>query len=211
LKALQSASLFKPVKSHIQPTNMTKLIVGLGNPGDKYAKTRHNTGFMILDAIANELKANFSDDSKVHAQVAELNLDGDKIILAKPTTFMNRSGETVSALAHRYKLDPTDIWVVYDDTSLPFATLRVRLEGSAGGHNGVKSIINLLEAEDFIRFRIGINEKPEKVDLEDWVLSKFKQSEIKTLELIAPKIAQMIIKGIKEGLDSFTENLAEPY
>ncbi|MFH1712291.1 MAG: aminoacyl-tRNA hydrolase [Patescibacteria group bacterium] len=190
---------------------MTKLIVGLGNPGDKYLNTRHNAGFMVLDSIARELDATLKDDAGLHAEVCELNLDGEKIILAKPTTFMNRSGEAISAIARKYKIAQSDIWVVFDDTSLPFATLRVRLEGSSGGHNGAKSIIEALGAEDFIRFRVGVNEAPEQIDLEDWVLSKFSKQELQTLELIIPKIAQMIVKGLKDGLDSFTENLAEPY
>lgn len=185
-----------------------KLIVGLGNPGKKYENTRHNVGFMVLDTLVHELYAKFSNNKQLKAELSEINIDGEKVILAKPDNFMNNSGEVVSAIANKFKLDPSDIWVVYDDASLPFALLRTRLEGSAGGHNGVKSIIASLQAEDFIRLRIGIGETPEKIPLEDWVLSKFTKKEQKTLKLIVPKIASTIVEGLKGGLDSFTENLS---
>ena len=138
--------LFAQRKNH---TLRNMLIVGLGNPGDKYENTRHNVGFMVLDLLAKKLDASFSFQSDLQADVTELNVDGTKVILAKPMTFMNLSGEAASKLASKYKVETGDIWTVYDDVDLDFSVLRVRDGGSAGGHNGVKSLIQHLD-ENFI-------------------------------------------------------------
>lgn len=169
-----------------------KLILGLGNPGKKYENTRHNAGFMVLDAIANELNVSFSEKPDLHAEVAELNIEGEKLILAKPTTFMNLSGSALAALMKKYKVETTDIWIAYDDATIELGTLRIRQEGSAGGHNGVKSIIDAIGSETFWRFKVGVDSPPENIPLEDWVLSKFssEQSEklSKIIELTKAKI-----------------------
>lgn len=185
------------------------LIIGLGNPGDKYAKTRHNVGFMILDALADKLDVKWSDNSKGNALVAELNYEGRKIILAKPQTFMNNSGNAAASLADQFGVDTCSIWAVYDEASLPFGVLRIRLEGSAGGHNGVKSLIASLGAEDFVRFRIGVSEPPENIALDDWVLSRFSKDELGTLEELIPTIVERMMNSLDGNLDAITENLSE--
>lgn len=185
------------------------LIIGLGNPGDQYEKTRHNAGFMVLDALKSELGLRWSNKETMQAQVAETNIDGKKVVLAKPMTFMNNSGEAVQKLAHAYKFAPCEVWVVYDDATLPFGILRVRLEGSAGGHNGIKSIIKHLGAEDFVRLRVGVGEPPEPIAMEDWVLGKFDKKEQAEIESVKEKLAEKIIKSIKTNLESVTENLSE--
>ena len=184
------------------------LIIGLGNPGDKYAMTRHNAGFMILDALAEKLEEGFTPTPDMHADVIETNVDGAKVILAKPATFMNNSGEAVAALAHRYNIPTCDIWVVYDEVALPFGVLRVRLEGSAGGHNGVKNVIEHLKAEDFVRFRFGVDEQPAEMDLANWVLSRFKPEEQKALPDMVSRVADKLLEAINAGtVEGVTENL----
>ncbi|MDP2631889.1 MAG: aminoacyl-tRNA hydrolase [Candidatus Uhrbacteria bacterium] len=187
---------------------MTKLIVGLGNPGSKYQSTRHNLGFMILDRLAEKLNASWSEDLKTLADVAELNLDGVKVILAKPMTYMNKSGEAVGALARKFKVESGDVWVAHDDVDLPFGRLRVRLDGSAGGHKGVQSVIDSLQANDFVRLKVGVGGTPEKMALEDWVLSKFTKEELDVLEGLVEQVTNKIIDAIKSGsLENITENL----
>ncbi len=174
-----------------------KLILGLGNPGKKYESTRHNVGFMVLDAIAAELGASFSDKSDLHADVAELNLDGEKLILAKPTTFMNKSGDSLRALIKKYKVDLGDIWIVFDDAALGLGTLRVRQEGSAGGHNGVKSIIDAIGGQTFWRFKVGVNSPAENVPLEDWVLSKFAGDQVELLGRVIELTKEQILNALQ--------------
>lgn len=185
------------------------LIVGLGNPGTEYQNTRHNAGFMVLDALAARLDVRWSDASNLRAHVAETNIDGKKVVLAKPQTFMNNSGEAVQAIANQYQFAPCDIWVVYDEATLPFGTLRVRLEGSAGGHNGVKSIINSLGHEDFVRLRVGIGEPKDQMPMEAWVLSKFSKQEQEVFDDLKEKLAEKIERSISSGLEAVTENLSE--
>ena len=194
--------LFAQRKNH---TLRNMLIVGLGNPGDKYENTRHNVGFMVLDLLAKKLDASFSFQSDLQADVTELNVDGTKVILAKPMTFMNLSGEAASKLASKYKVETGDIWTVYDDVDLDFSVLRVRDGGSAGGHNGVKSLIQHLD-ENFIRFRVGIGATPEKMALEDWVLSKFTKKELEELENVKELVVGKILEAIKSGINITTEN-----
>lgn len=153
------------------------LIVGLGNPGKQYENTRHNAGFMVVDALADELGWKWSKKFLMGALVAEGNINGKKTILAKPQTFMNRSGQAVGKLAKKYKVDPADIVVVYDDADIELGDLRWRDAGSAGGHNGMKSIIHILGTQDFPRLRVGIGRPPEHVSLEDYVLGTMKKNE----------------------------------
>lgn len=153
------------------------MIVGLGNPGDRYARTRHNVGFRAADALAGAQNAAIRR-LKGRALTAEIRMQGQKILLAKPQTFMNLSGESVAALAAYYKIPPERILVLFDDISLPPGRIRVRASGSAGGHNGVKSIIEKLGSQNFPRIKIGVGAKPNPAyDLADWVLSTFSASE----------------------------------
>ena len=154
-----------------------KLIVGLGNPGSKYTDTRHNVGFRVLDHLANTAQIQFKLAKKTSSELAVVDSEGTKILLAKPTTYMNRSGQAVNALAQYYQIEKEDILIMYDEIALPFGTVRTRLGGESAGHNGIKSIIEHI-GSDFGRARIGIgNEQRSNIDDKTFVLSKFTQEE----------------------------------
>lgn len=157
------------------------LIVGLGNYTPKYFKTRHNVGFMVADSIIEEYSA-VRKNSKFKASVYEAEISGKICMVMKPETFMNNSGDAVQAAASYFKIPPQNILVVYDDISLDVGRLRIRRKGSAGGHNGIKSIIEQLGSEDFPRIKIGVGNKPHPdYDLAKWVLSEFKPNEQENL------------------------------
>ncbi|MEK7183324.1 MAG: aminoacyl-tRNA hydrolase, partial [Patescibacteria group bacterium] len=175
---------------------MSLLIVGLGNPGKEYINTRHNAGFLALDALAEALQEKWKLNKTAKAEVIETRYFDKKIILAKPQTFMNLSGHSVASLVGKYQVNPQDVWIVSDDAVLPLGTLRVRTGGSAGGHNGLKSIIEKLKREDFVRFRIGVNEPPANIPLENYVVQKFSKSELKKLATVIEKTREIILKSI---------------
>ena len=179
---------------------MSLLIVGLGNPGKEYVNTRHNAGFLALDALAEALQTSWKLDKSAKAEVSETRYFDKKIILAKPQTFMNLSGVSVASLMAKFKIAPADVWVVSDDVALTLGTLRVRTGGSAGGHNGLKSIIESLGTDTFVRLRIGINEPPASIPLENYVLQKFFKDELKTLSGVTEKTREIILKSIAEGV-----------
>ncbi len=174
-----------------------KIIVGLGNIGDKYANNRHNVGFMTLDLLFEKLGCDkWKESSKLKAFTAEATQEGRKILLAKPTTFMNLSGEAVQAILNFYKETPENLTVIYDDLDLPLGTTRTREKGSAGTHNGMKSIIQHLGTEEFERIRLGIESRgdltPEQQDTSSYVLSDFTKEEKALIE-----------KAIEEVVDAF--------
>ena len=176
-------------------------IVGLGNPGDKYRYTRHNAGFMALDyfAAAHNISIN---KIKHKAVVGEGLIGQEKVVLAKPQTYMNLSGESVLELMNWYKEDISRLIVVYDDVDLPVGRIRIRPEGSSGTHNGMKSIIYLLNTDKFPRVRIGIGKQPDYMDLADYVLGKFQDEEIPLMEEAVKKSALAIEEIIKNGVSS---------
>lgn len=184
------------------------LIVGLGNPGKEYATTRHNLGFMVLDALAAKLSVDFKSSSKWSAEIVQTS-GGNKAILAKPTTFMNNSGLAVSKLAQFYQISPADIWVVSDDLDLPFGTIRVRQGGNSGGHNGLNSIIEQLGSNEFCRLRVGIC-RPDtpgtKPDSAIFVLQPFDENA--SLEPVLSEASEYLLKAIERGhLDSRTKTV----
>lgn len=158
------------------------LIVGLGNPTKQYEKTRHNIGFDVIDALAD--KYNISVTEKKHkALCGRGTIEGQKVVLAKPQTFMNLSGESVVELLNYYKMDPeTEMIVIYDDISLAPGNIRIRKKGSAGGHNGIKNIIALTGTQNFLRIKVGVGEKPKGWDLADYVLGRFSDEDRKYVE-----------------------------
>ncbi len=174
------------------------LVVGLGNPGDEYRSTRHNAGFMAIDEIARGLGAPV-DRMKFHALTGDVMIDGVRVLLMKPMTMMNASGIAVGEAAGFYKLPPERVLVVSDDITLAPGRLRVRAHGSAGGHNGLKSIIEHLGSENFPRIRMGVGEKPHPdMDLADWVLSNFTDSEklqLHSAALCAEEGLKLILSG----------------
>ena len=162
-------------------SNETWLIVGLGNPGREYEKTRHNCGFWAIDALADKLGCKI-DKSKFQGLYGQVTWQGRKLMLLKPQTYMNLSGRSVLQLSAYFHVPPKRIIVMFDDISLPPGRLRVRSDGSAGGHNGIKSIIAEVGSQDFPRVKIGVGAKPNPAyDLADWVLSTFTASEEKAL------------------------------
>ncbi|WP_338934020.1 aminoacyl-tRNA hydrolase [Fusobacterium polymorphum] len=176
-----------------------KVVIGLGNPGKKYEKTRHNIGFIAIDNLRK--KMNISDErEKFQALVSEKNIDGEKVIFLKPQTFMNLSGNSVIEIVNFYKLDPKkDIIVIYDDMDLSFGDIRIREKGSSGGHNGIKSIISHI-GEEFIRIKCGIGAKEK--DAVEHVLGEFNQTEQKDLDEILEKINNCVIEMLSvQNLD----------
>ncbi len=178
------------------------IIVGLGNPGKKYELTRHNAGFLFADLLADK---NNEKISKIQFKsvTANITLGGHRCLLMKPQTFMNNSGEAVKQAAAFYKIPPENIIVVFDDISLPCGKMRIRRKGSDGGHNGIKSIIYLLNSDKFPRVKLGVGEKPHPdYDLADWVLSSFKKDELGALREAAEnacKAVEMMVQGNIDG------------
>ena len=157
------------------------LIAGLGNPSRTYEGTRHNIGFTMIDAIGNKFGIDVTT-KKHKALVGRGIIDGMRVILAKPQTYMNLSGESIREIADFYKIEPENIIIIYDDISLDVGQLRIRKKGSAGGHNGIKNIIAHLGTQEFPRIKVGIGNKPEGWDLAEYVLSKFSKAEQEALE-----------------------------
>lgn len=157
-----------------------KLIVGLGNPGKEYAGTRHNCGFMVIDRLASKLNVDV-DQNKFKGLYAKVKYHGEDIILLKPQTYMNLSGESVNAVMNFFKIDKDDLLVIYDDLDMPVGKLRLRKTGSAGGHNGIKNIIAHLNSQDFKRIRVGID-RHKYMNVADYVLSRFSKVESGAIE-----------------------------
>lgn len=180
-----------------------KLIVGLGNPGKKYEKTRHNVGFMVLDRLHELLQqegiSSWELSKKFNAEIAGLTKQSKKIILAKPMTYMNHSGESVGLLAHYYKIVPEDIVVVHDDKDLPLGTIKVHTNRGDGGHNGIKSIVAHIGTKEFGRIRVGVASANERkmADTAKFVLGKFGLLEKKRVEEIVHESAEHILKQLQ--------------
>ena len=177
------------------------IIAGLGNPGKEYAGTRHNAGFAVIDALAD--KYNIDVDAKKHrALIGKGIIQGQKVILAKPQTYMNLSGESVRSLLDYYKMDEEhELIVIYDDISLDVGQLRIRAKGSAGGHNGMKNIIAHLGSQVFPRIKVGVGEKPPKWDLADYVLGHFQGDEKKLMEEAYDRAAAAVAEILTDGPD----------
>ncbi len=177
------------------------VIVGLGNPGKTYTNTRHNVGFNTIDLLAdrNNIKINKIKFKSVYGEGI---INGKKVLLVKPQTYMNNSGETVRDIANFFKLDSSKIIVIVDDIDIEFASVRIKKKGSAGSHNGLKSIIYLLGRDDFSRIKIGIGKKREDQDLADFVLSRFSKDEVNIIEEAIFSGAEAVETIIKEDIDS---------
>lgn len=176
------------------------LIVGLGNPGESYARTRHNIGFQCLEYLAQQHSLDFRAQ-RAKARLAEGQIGGHRVVLAMPQTFMNLSGQAVSSLRGWYKIDPTqELLVIYDDLDLPFGKLRMRQRGSAGTHNGMKSLVGQLGSQDFPRLRVGIGQPPPQWDAKDYVLGRFTPEEQQELPDIYKRVADAIELTLREGI-----------
>ena len=187
------------------------LIVGLGNPGKQYENTRHNVGFDAIDVLVDEYR--IPSSGKQHkAMYGKGVIEGQKVILAKPLTYMNLSGEAVRAMVDYYKIDPeTELLVIFDDISLAPGNIRIRKKGSAGGHNGMKSIITHLGTQNFQRIKVGVGEKPKNWDLADYVLGAFSKDDRKLVDEAlerSAKAAALIVQGeIDEAMNLYNKKL----
>lgn len=176
-----------------------KILVGLGNPGEQYEKTRHNIGWRVLDAIASADDAVFSYEKKWNAEVAK----AGNILLVKPQTFMNNSGEAVRPIMDYYKCEPQDCIVLYDDKDVLFGTIRLRSTGSAGGHNGMKSLIQYIGTQDFPRIRIGVADPESPItDTAQFVLARFTSEEEVLIPTIITESATAALSICSDGIDS---------
>ena len=178
---------------------MIKAIIGLGNPGKQYEKTRHNVGFMVVDVVASLLKCPKKYKEKCFSHIIECP-DHD-IILVKPQTYMNNSGIAVKNILEDYSLSPEEILVIYDDLDLPLGTIRLRKSGSSGGHRGIKSIIENIKTENFPRLKIGIGRPERKEQVVDYVLSPFSKDEKLLVEKVIGEAAQCLLNVLKYGVD----------
>ena len=184
-----------------KPGGVSWLIVFLGNPGPRYEMTRHNAGFMAADAMAKEKNVNINK-ARFKALTATCDIGGESVLLMKPQTFMNLSGDAVAQAAKFYKIPPEHVIVVSDEISLPIGKLRIRTKGSAGGHNGLKDIIAKLGTDAFPRIRIGVGAPPHPdYDMADWVLSTFKNQDAEDMLAAAARAAQAAQCYITQGAD----------
>ena len=184
-----------------KPGGVSWLIVFLGNPGPRYEMTRHNAGFMAADAMAKEKNVNINK-ARFKALTATCDIGDESVLLMKPQTFMNLSGDAVAQAAKFYKIPPEHVIVVSDEISLPIGKLRIRTKGSAGGHNGLKDIISKLGTDAFPRIRIGVGAPPHPdYDMADWVLSSFKNQDAEDMLAAAARAAQAAQCYITQGAD----------
>ncbi|MDP2625224.1 MAG: aminoacyl-tRNA hydrolase [Candidatus Peregrinibacteria bacterium] len=191
-----------------------KLIVGLGNPGAQYVNTRHNIGFTAVEALRKRLKmVDFRNEAKFKAEISRGEFSGEKIFLLRPQTFMNLSGDSVQAVRQFYKISTEDIWVVYDDIDLDLGRLRIREEGSAGTHNGMKSLIQLLSTSAFPRFRLGIESRgdvtPEQQNLSSFVLEPFRNEELSQVSELIGKFVEATVFALKKGVSDAKQTFSD--
>jgi PTH1 family peptidyl-tRNA hydrolase len=192
-----------------------RLIVGLGNPGKEYRETRHNVGFRVADEIAKRhgLTLAMAPSQVPDAFIAK-KFGADPFLIGKPLTFMNRSGDAVAALAHYYDIVPADLLVVVDEVAVPFGRLRARARGSAGGHHGLKSVIERLGTTEFPRLRLGVGRGDTRRDLADHVLSKFEADERSALEELITRAADaaemFAAEGIEQVMNTYNPGATDP-
>lgn len=178
------------------------VVVGLGNPGPRYAGNRHNVGALVVDELADRVGGGRFKAHKSGADVLEGRLAGHRVVLAKPRSFMNVSGGPVAGLARFYKVAPENIVVVYDELDIPFATVRLKLGGGENGHNGLRSITKSLSTKDYHRIRVGIGRPPGRMDPADFVLRDFSKVELKELPFLLDKAADAVEALVSHGLEA---------
>ena len=178
-----------------------KLVVGLGNPGPEYRGTRHNVGFLVVDELTKRWRVSDEWREKFEALQIKTTIGDEPVIVAKPLTFMNLSGQAVAELAGFYKIDPPDVFVVTDDVALPLGRLRARREGGAGGHNGLKSVIQHLGTQAFPRMRVGVGRGDDRRDLSDHVLGRFEAGEREIVSAAVLRAADATEMFLREGIE----------
>lgn len=180
---------------------MSRLVVGLGNPGPEYAHTRHNAGFLVVDLLGENLRAAYWKD-EAGAKTSQVRLGSDDVVLAKPETFMNISGKAVSKLSATYETPGDDIIIVHDDIDLPEGSVRVKNGGGHGGHNGLRSLTEALGSDGYIRVRVGVGRPPGRMEAADYVLEPLRGAALDELEAMVPTAAQAVIHILEHGVDS---------
>lgn len=176
------------------------LIVGLGNPGGEYAKTRHNAGFMLVEKLATRWRADWNNEKKFQSRIAKTERDGKRLVLCEPQTFMNLSGEAVGTLVKFYQLPQTKLIVAVDDADLPLGEIRLRPSGSSGGHHGLESIEQHLGSREYARLRIGIGRKDGRREISGHVLGKLSATELEFMEKILTRATDQVEAWLKHGL-----------
>ena len=200
--------LFKKIETTESKTPITHIVVGLGNIGKEYENTRHNAGFIAIDALAKKYGVKI-DRVKFHSTVAECNIENKRVLLMKPTTYMNNSGVAIGEAASFYKIPPENVIVLHDEINFDVGVMRIRRKGSAGGHNGLKSIIAHLSSDNFPRVKIGVGKKPSPdYDLVDFVLGKFSKEDLEKLNLgndnIIASVELMLQGKIEEAMNKYS-------
>ncbi len=183
----------------LERENMVKMIVGLGNPGAKYEKTKHNIGFMAIDNIVKNLDVTFTDDKNFKAQIGSTFINHEKVYFVKPTTFMNNSGIAVKALLTYYNIDITDLIVIYDDLDMEVSKLRLRSKGSAGGHNGIKSIIAHIGTQEFNRIKVGIGRPLKGMTVINHVMGQFNTEDNIAISLTLDRVVNAVKFYLQEN------------
>lgn len=199
--------LFKKIEKQPQGGAISHIIVGLGNPGAEYEKTRHNAGFIAIDRLCDSLGVK-CDRAKFKALTCEATIGEARVLIMKPQTYMNKSGEAISEASRFYKIPADKVIVISDDVTLAVGKLRIRGKGSAGGHNGLKSIIEHLGTQEFPRIKLGVGEKPHPdYDMVDWVLGKFPKEDFealsKTVESVPSAIASLIREDVATAMNKY--------
>ncbi|MBF6412160.1 aminoacyl-tRNA hydrolase [Nocardia cyriacigeorgica] len=183
------------------------LVVGLGNPGPEYERTRHNVGFLVADVLAERVGGRFSVHKKSGADLLTARLDGRQVLIAKPRSFMNLSGRPVAALARFFSVPPTEVIVVHDELDLPFGAIRLKRGGGEGGHNGLRSVSQALTTKDYLRTRIGIGRPPGRQDPADYVLKPFSAPERKEVPVLVEQAADAVELLLRVGLETAQNQL----
>lgn len=183
------------------------LVVGLGNPGPEYERTRHNVGFLVADSLAQRVGGRFTVHKKSGTDLLQARLDGRQVLVAKPRSFMNLSGRPVSALARFFSVPPTEVIVVHDELDLPFGAVRLKRGGGEGGHNGLRSISSALSTKDYLRTRIGIGRPPGRQDPADFVLKPFGATERKEVPVVVEQAADAVELLLRVGLETAQNQL----
>ncbi|MFI2234149.1 aminoacyl-tRNA hydrolase [Nocardia testacea] len=177
------------------------LVVGLGNPGPAYERTRHNVGFLVADSLAQRVGGRFTAHKKSGADLLQARLDGRQVLIAKPRSYMNLSGRPVAALARFFSVPPTEVVVIHDELDIPFGEVRLKRGGGEGGHNGLRSVSGALTSKDYLRTRIGIGRPPGRQDPADYVLKPFSSVERKELPTVVEQAADAVELLLRVGLE----------
>ncbi|MEV3962729.1 aminoacyl-tRNA hydrolase [Nocardia sp. NPDC050193] len=183
------------------------LVVGLGNPGSAYERTRHNVGFLVADSLAQRVGGRFTAHKKSGADLLQARLDGRQVLIAKPRSYMNLSGRPVAALARFFSVPPTEVVVIHDELDIPFGEIRLKRGGGEGGHNGLRSVSGALTSKDYLRTRIGIGRPPGRQDPADYVLKPFSSVERKELPTVVEQAADAVELLLRVGLEAAQNQL----